>query len=59
MSTINVAFTNQSGDDVGWRADVKQGELVYMPARSPNERYAARVSTNERADTGNMRSYID
>lgn len=60
MPTINVAFTNESGSDVGWTSNVSQGNLVWMQASYPNQRYAARVSTNELyAATGNMRAYTD
>lgn len=60
MPTINVAITNEIGDDSSWASNVPQGNLVYKLARFPNERYAVKVSTNEISGaTGNMRAFTD
>ncbi|NGP61614.1 hypothetical protein FLT15_25680 [Paenibacillus thiaminolyticus] len=48
MPTINVSFTNEDEDDVSWKANVYEDELVWTKVKYPNERYAVKVSTEER-----------
>lgn len=59
MPKINISISNEYGDDERWFANVREGEVVYMKVRYPNERYVVKVSTNEQADLARLRVYTD